>query len=114
MRGYDMKSGKGYRGGKKPPPKEGGWREDQVRALSAPRKFREDQVRTLYCADRPKPMSLFMTQLPQTSMYLVLLQQLAVLAQEHWNKVVPDVVGLRYPGNLSTVPLLHGDSSQVA
>ena len=50
----------------------------------------------------------------QKSVYLVLLQQLAVPAQEYWNKVVPDVVGLCYPGNLSTIPLLHSDSSQVA
>ena len=26
---------------------------------------------------------------------------------ENWNKVVQDVVGLRHPGDLSTVPLLR-------
>ena len=34
---------------------------------------------------------------PRASMCLVLLLQLAVPAQEHWNKVVLDVVGLRHP-----------------
>ena len=52
---------------------------------------------------------------PRASMYLVLLQQLAVPAQEHWNKVVLDIVGLCRPGGESpSSPAGHwGDPKSV-